>query len=780
MFYAHFVLSKKGPLARIWLAAHWDKKLTKAHVFETNIDSSVDAILQPKVKLALRTSGHLLLGVVRIYSRKAKYLLADCNEAFVKIKMAFRPGVVDLPEENREAAVTAITLQENFHDFDTTLADLNDIDVQAQFAVNQSRPEEITMREDLGNITLVGDDGFGDSGIKDFGGEVDDEEIFYFIYGYRTTVVPIDWEAVFVHCLERTFDKFCSKGNKQKHKDVQNNNFICDNGRTCSSNKSDKQDKPYLEKVDSGIGLESDPGNWSEVESDDEMSSNWASPQCSVSGSLRGDVGFDDREILRDVSHMDDSLYKSPEPPSIQLGDKDDKSLESSLEKPMDVDLPPPVMDDGFGGAVDDGFVGGNFMDAGGLFEDPPLAEVSMPPEVEAQGTSGSTEPVTKDSVFPAADGQAESAPRPEPAAGAAAAAPPAHEQTTLVHNEAEEFALEPIDVTSVQGAEKKGKRKRKLIVDDQKGIPSESMKMQLSDTTDIVTTLDLAPPTKKLMHWKETGGVEKLFALPGRPINSKAACKLYGRNLVTKPMKEEATVFEEDRPDFESPELPRAEQTMQDELGLPAQDQSTLIEEPSIADVSRQSRRSNRSVREVETPRQEPAQPLPVEEPSLNTTDLLTTSNIGEGLVDLPAEPSVLEPIDMGPKYLDDEPPSIAPFSVAPPSVAPPSVAPPSVAPAFEDLEPDVTDAMPETEEQEERRLNKRSQQMQMALETAFRYNDVQSFKDLTRRHNRKQVCSKFYTLLTLKKLQVLHLQQDEPFGDILLTKGPKFGTAV
>jgi hypothetical protein len=37
----------------------------------------------------------------------------------------------------------------------------SDIDVQAQFAVNQSRPEEITMREDLGNIALVGDDGFG-------------------------------------------------------------------------------------------------------------------------------------------------------------------------------------------------------------------------------------------------------------------------------------------------------------------------------------------------------------------------------------------------------------------------------------------------------------------------------------------------------------------------------------------------------------------------------------------------------------------------------------------
>ena len=68
-------------------------------------------------------SGHLLLGVVRIYSRKAKYLLTDCSEAFVKIKMAFRPGIVDMPEENREAPMHAVTLPEVFHDFDSTLMD---------------------------------------------------------------------------------------------------------------------------------------------------------------------------------------------------------------------------------------------------------------------------------------------------------------------------------------------------------------------------------------------------------------------------------------------------------------------------------------------------------------------------------------------------------------------------------------------------------------------------------------------------------------------------------
>lgn len=172
MFYAHIILAKKGPLARVWLAAHWDKKITKAHVFETNIEKSVEGIMQPKVKLALRTSGHLLLGVVRIYSRKAKYLLADCNEAFVKIKMAFRPGMVDLPEGHREANVNAITLPEVFHDFDTALPELNDIDIEAQLAMHQSRADEITMREDYGSMShSLHDDGFGDIG---FGSDTPD------------------------------------------------------------------------------------------------------------------------------------------------------------------------------------------------------------------------------------------------------------------------------------------------------------------------------------------------------------------------------------------------------------------------------------------------------------------------------------------------------------------------------------------------------------------------------------------------------------------------------
>ncbi len=88
MFYAEAILSRRGPLAKVWLAAHWERKLSKTQTLQTDITQSVDAIMgQEVVPMALRLSGQLLLGVCRIYSRKAKYLLDDCNEALMKIKL---------------------------------------------------------------------------------------------------------------------------------------------------------------------------------------------------------------------------------------------------------------------------------------------------------------------------------------------------------------------------------------------------------------------------------------------------------------------------------------------------------------------------------------------------------------------------------------------------------------------------------------------------------------------------------------------------------------------
>ena len=49
MFYAQFVLAKKGPLAKIWLAAHWEKKLTKAQIYETDVPQAIEEVIRPKV-----------------------------------------------------------------------------------------------------------------------------------------------------------------------------------------------------------------------------------------------------------------------------------------------------------------------------------------------------------------------------------------------------------------------------------------------------------------------------------------------------------------------------------------------------------------------------------------------------------------------------------------------------------------------------------------------------------------------------------------------------------
>ena len=87
MFYSEYIFTKKGPLAKFWLAAHWDRKLTKSQISEIHIEEAVKSITESDVPIALRTSGHLLLGVVKIYSRQVKYVLADCNETLTRIKL---------------------------------------------------------------------------------------------------------------------------------------------------------------------------------------------------------------------------------------------------------------------------------------------------------------------------------------------------------------------------------------------------------------------------------------------------------------------------------------------------------------------------------------------------------------------------------------------------------------------------------------------------------------------------------------------------------------------
>lgn len=41
MFYSQLLLAKKGPLSKVWLAAHWEKKLNKQTILTTDIKATV-------------------------------------------------------------------------------------------------------------------------------------------------------------------------------------------------------------------------------------------------------------------------------------------------------------------------------------------------------------------------------------------------------------------------------------------------------------------------------------------------------------------------------------------------------------------------------------------------------------------------------------------------------------------------------------------------------------------------------------------------------------------
>ncbi|CAG84919.2 DEHA2A14058p [Debaryomyces hansenii CBS767] len=147
--YSDQLLSKQGPLAHVWLAANYDKKLSKQQLLNTNIIQSSRIISTHPISyqssqnsqtttegngktITLRLSGQLLLGIVRIYSRKTKYLLDDVNDILYKLKNSFKyaNGGVFLgselsknsinlaPRQTIVSNVESITLTDQVADFD--------------------------------------------------------------------------------------------------------------------------------------------------------------------------------------------------------------------------------------------------------------------------------------------------------------------------------------------------------------------------------------------------------------------------------------------------------------------------------------------------------------------------------------------------------------------------------------------------------------------------------------------------------------------------------------
>ncbi|XP_074965172.1 double-strand-break repair protein rad21-like protein 1 [Phalacrocorax aristotelis] len=576
MFYMHVLVNKRGPLAKIWLAAHWEKKLTKAHIFECNLETTVEKIISPKLlnnflkssqfTIALRTSGHLLLGVVRIYHRKAKYLLADCSEALTKMKTAFRPGLVDLPEENFEAAYQSITLPEEFHDFETPLPDLNAIDVAEHFTLNQSRAEDITLTED-----------------------------------YESNILLCD----------RNFDEEPDALRKQSFFDssilMSSNSLVADHNSASAT------------------------GGNSALHED----------ACCFEHDCFGDE--------EDAADMIEILLRDE-----QNGlDKDILDMEE--ERPLSQDLP----------------------------------ENSTSIESNCADTT-----IKKVSHLT--------------------------NETILFLKGEEGFVLEPVDDTAIT-QRKKNKRKRKLLVDVDKEISCNAIYNQLNNCTDILAPLDLAPPTKKTMMWKKSGGVDKLLSHATQPVVHAelqmlfAKCfKSCGYKMRRKGVQRESEM----------------EGTRKDTTEM------LIVEEPSHVQESATSE-TERKIR--------------------NDSFILTSQNNRNEIDD-----NCGETIQGGTALSESS-----------------SLANNSLGPEAEIQQAELNELMRNKKDSEEIRWSKRTLQLLKTLQHLKR-SGMRSFslRKLCLKNNRKEAAAKFYIFLVLKKQSVIELSQSAPFADITATLGPMFNT--
>ncbi|XP_042656714.1 double-strand-break repair protein rad21-like protein 1 isoform X2 [Tyto alba] len=566
MFYMHFLINKRGPLAKIWLAAHWERKLTKAHIFECNLETTIEKIISPKFTIALRTSGHLLLGVVRIYHRKAKYLLADCSEALTKMKTAFRPGLVDLPEQNFEAAYQSITLPEEFNDFETPLPDLNAIDVAEHFTLNQSRAEDITLTED-----------------------------------YESNILLCD----------RNFDEEPEALRKQSFFDssilTSSNSPVADhNSASVNGGKSALHEDAYCFEHDC-FGDEEDAADMIEI-------------------------------LLRDE----------------QNGlDKD--MLDMEEERPLSQDL----------------------------------SENST--AIESNCADTTTEKVSH-----------------------------LVNKTILFLEEEEGFVLEPVDQTAVT-QRKKNKRKRKLLVDVNKELSCNAIHHQLNNCMDILATLDLAPPTKKTMMWKKSGGVDKLLSHATQPVVHAQLQMLFAKCFKSHEFKmrrngiQRESEMEEIRKDQDTTEM-------------------LIVEEPCYLQESAHSE-TERKIR--------------------NDSFMLTSQNSRDETDDNCGETIV------GAAFSASS--SLANSSLGQDAGTQPA---------------ELTNELTRNgKDSEEIKWSKRTLQLVKTLQH-LRTSGVRTFslRELCRGNSRKEAAAKFYIFLVLKKQSVVELRQSAPFADITATVGPAF----
>lgn len=412
---------------------------------------------------------------------------------------------------------------------------------------------------------------------------------------------------------------------------------------------------------------------------------------------------------------------------------------------------------------------------------------------------------------------------------------------TTLQEQEATSaFDQPPVDIelapavasTVVEKQSKTRRKIRKLIIDDVKEIDSASMKTQLSDTSNILGQLELAPPTRRLMQLKETSGVDKMFSLTSRPLHNKTLLKLYTRNMFTtsladitnhhpntshkqtlnKPVKDTQSTINEPPPAVKplTTDNPVTsilaniaaataapsyieEPSMEASVNGGQMSRSTLgmdglgeVVQSEINDESRQrmtdlSRQLNDELDEFE----QMGGPMSVFN-NTNVDDMLAMGDLGVVLDETPAE--VVSGIEKkvneeGSDEVESEEEEVVDSSGVRVKKSPTKSPTAKKRHYRKSLNATLSklDDVDETLNGEEsldasKALTKRAKTMVSVLNKCFHKTENVGFFELARRNVRKHAAQKFYSLLVLKKFDIIEVTQTDTYGDIIICKGDKF----
>lgn len=94
-----------------------------------------------------------------------------------------------------------------------------------------------------------------------------------------------------------------------------------------------------------------------------------------------------------------------------------------------------------------------------------------------------------------------------------------------------------------------------------------------------------------------------------------------------------------------------------------------------------------------------------------------------------------------------------------------------------IQDAQEDADDALTNDPS---KNLTKRAKTMVSLLNKSFNKADNVGFFELIKRNGKKSVVQKFYSLLVLKKYEIIDVTQAETYGDIIISKGDKFESFV